>query len=122
MARALAGAALVLLALAGTALQCAQAQMATNTPSVAEVPFDWPLKPSDIGSGEEFRLLFVTGTSRNARNNYIEAYNRFVRARAAAGHSAIRPYASKFQVVASTARWHARDNTNMHPFTEREHT
>ena len=80
---------------------------------VVEVPRGWPLKPSGLSSTQtEFRLLFVTSTTRNAASTNIADYNSFVQGRAAAGHSSIRPFSSKFRVVGSTSSVDARDNTS----------
>ena len=80
---------------------------------VVEVPRGWPLKPSGLSATQtEFRLLFVTSTGRNAASSRIADYNRFVQGRAAAGHSSIRSFASKFRVVGSTGSVNARDNTS----------
>ena len=80
---------------------------------VVEVPRAWPLKPSGLSATQkEFRLLFVTSTGRNAASSRIADYNSFVQGRAAAGHSAIRSFSSKFRVVGSTEAVHARNNTS----------
>ena len=80
---------------------------------VVEVPRGWPLKPSGLSATQtEFRLLFVTSTTRNAASSNIADYNRFVQGRAAAGHSSIRSFSSKFRVVGSTGAVDARDNTS----------
>ena len=79
---------------------------------VVEVPRNWPLKPSGLSATQkEFRLLFVTSTRRNAISTNIGDYNSFVQGAARSGHSAIRPFASQFRVVGSTASVDARDNT-----------
>ena len=75
------------------------------------VPDDWPLTPSGVSAGGKFRLLFVTSTARDATSSNIADYNRFVRDRAAAGHSSIRPYKDGFRAVGSTDAADARDNT-----------
>ncbi|MYE99542.1 MAG: hypothetical protein F4234_05100, partial [Gammaproteobacteria bacterium] len=75
------------------------------------VPPDWSLIPSGLGPGDKFRLLFLTSQSRDATSSNIAEYNSFVQEVAAAGHSAIRPYASRFRVLASTSALDARDNT-----------
>ena len=80
---------------------------------VVEVPRAWALKPSGLSATQkEFRLLFVSSGTRNAQSSNITDYNSYVQARAAAGHSAVRPFSSKFRVVASTQRVHARNNTS----------
>ena len=76
-----------------------------------EVSPNWALKPSGLQSGDKFRVLFVTSTSRAAGSSDIADYNTFVQNRAAAGHSAIRLYSAQFKVVGSTNTVDARDNT-----------
>ena len=36
-----------------------------------EVPADWALKPVDIAAGEQFRLMFVSSTTRDATSTDI---------------------------------------------------
>ena len=79
-------------------------------PPPESVPNDWALKPSGLGAGDRFRLLFLTG-SRNAGASDIATYNAFVQTEAAGGHAAIQAYGSQFKVVGSTASVSARDNT-----------
>ena len=74
------------------------------------VPNDWPLKPSGLSAGDQFRLMFITSTTRNATSTDIGDYNSFVQGRAAAGHTSIRSYSAQFRVVGSTAAVDARDN------------
>ena len=69
------------------------------------------LSPPGLGVGDSFRLLFVTSTGRNASSSNIADYSRFVQGRAAAGHSAVRSFSSKFRVLASTHSVDARDHT-----------
>ena len=73
---------------------------------------DWALLPSGLSAGDEFRLVFVTSTKRNASATSIADYNTFVQNRAAAGHTAIQSYSSGFGVVGCTADVDARDNTS----------
>ena len=97
------------LALAGLAV------LAVGLPEHAEaqteVPADWALKPADIAAGEQFRLMFVTSTGRDALSTDIADYNTFVRTRAAAGVTAIQTYANDFTALASTESVNARANT-----------
>ena len=76
------------------------------------VPADWALKPSGLSGGDQFRLLFITSTTRNAESTDIANYNTFVQGRAAAGHQAIRSHSSGFRVVGCTEAVDARDNTS----------
>ena len=57
------------------ALLAALAVLALGMPEDAtaqtEVPADWALKPADIAAGEQFRLMFVTSTTRDATSTNI---------------------------------------------------
>ena len=79
------------------------------------VPFDWPLKPLDLGAGETFRLLFMTEDHRDATAADIGVYDAHVREAARDGHAAVRRYADHFRVVGSTAAVDARDHTRTNP-------
>ena len=72
---------------------------------------DWRLIPTGLGTGDQFRLIFLSSTKRNATSDNIADYNTFVQNRAAAGHSDIQAYSSGFRVVGCTAETDARDNT-----------
>ena len=81
--------------------------------NVSVVPDNWALKPSGVGPGEQFRLLFKTHNERDATASTISTYDTFVRNRvsgASTGHADIRQYSSTFRVVGSTptvdAAWH----------------
>ena len=76
-----------------------------------EVPADWGLIPSGLGAGAEFRLIFLSSTTRDGTSTDIADYNTFVQTAAAAGHADIQDYSSTFRVVGSTADVDARDNT-----------
>ena len=76
------------------------------------MPSDWSLIPSGLGGGDEFRLLFISSTTRDATSTSIGDYNSHVQSAAAAGHADIQGYSSGFRVVASTATVDARDNTS----------
>ena len=76
------------------------------------VPSNWNLKPSGLSAGDEFRLLFITSTTRNAVPTAIADYNSFVQNRAAAGHMDIQSHSSGFSAVGSTEDVDARDNTS----------
>ncbi len=88
------------------------APLATGAAAQTMVPGDWPLKPSGLSAGNQFRLMFLTSTTRNATSSNIADYNSFVQTRAAAGHTSIRSYSAQFRVVGSTAAVDARDNTS----------
>ena len=83
----------------------------TVTAQTKMVPADWALKPANIGAGEQFRLMFVSSTTRNATSTDIAAYNTFVSTRAAAGLTAIQTYANDFTALVSTESVNARTNT-----------
>ena len=67
--------------------------------------------PAGLSTGDQFRLLFTSSTSRNATSSDIEDYNTFVQGRAAVGHDDIRAYSAGFRVVGCTQAVDARDNT-----------
>ena len=103
IARSARRAALLLLAVLGTALPAAAA---------TEVPSDWSLIPTGLSTGDQFRLLFLSSTKRNASSNDIATYNTFIQGLAAAGHTDIQTYSTGFRVVGCTADTDARDNTS----------
>ena len=77
-----------------------------------EVPSDWSLIPTGLTTGDTFRLIFLSSTSRNSSSTDIAVYNTFVQERAAAGHMDIQTYSAGFRVVGCTAAVDARDNTS----------
>ena len=79
--------------------------------SEVTAPSNWSLKPTGLATGNRFRLLFATSTTRNGSSADIGVYNTHVQTAAAAGHADIQAYSSAFRVVASTAATDARDNT-----------
>ena len=78
-------------------------------PSVAN---DWALKPSGLGGGDQFRLIFFTSLSHVGSDTDIEVYNTWVQGVAGGGHAAIQAYGAAFNVVGCTASTDARDNTH----------
>ena len=85
------------------------------------VPLNWDLKPSGLNAGDEFRLLFLTGSrtinpdaTTALTSTDIADYNAYAQQQANANnaHAAIKPYSSGFRVVGSTADDDARDNTS----------
>ena len=78
-------------------------------PSIAN---DWVLKPSGLGGGDQFRLIFYSSLGDNASDTDIADYNTFVQGLAASGHAAIQAYGAAFNVVGCTASIDARDNTH----------
>ena len=101
-------------ALARAALACVLALAVLATPAFAQttVPSGWSLKPTGLTAGDQFRLLFLSSTKRNATATAIADYNTFVQTRAAAGHADIQAYSAGFRVVGCTAAVDARDNTS----------
>ena len=83
----------------------------THPPPPTVVPNYWGLIPSGLGPGDEFRLLFVSSTYRNAVPTNIGTYNTWIQNLAANGHADIQRYSSTFRVVGSTRPVDARDNT-----------
>ena len=67
--------------------------------------------PSGLSDGDQFRLLFLSGTRRDGSSSVITDYNTFVRGRAAAGHTDIQAYSDGFMAVGCTEAVDARDNT-----------
>ena len=76
-----------------------------------EVPADWSLIPSGLQEGDQFRLLFISSTHRNASPSEIATYNTWIQDLAANGHTDIQDYSSSFRAVGSTEDMDARDNT-----------
>ncbi len=79
----------------------------------APVAADWPLLPAGLDGTSEFRLLFVTSATRDATSTDIDAYNRFVQGRAAAGHAALGRYAPGFRAVGRVVGTDAAANTGL---------
>ena len=89
-------------------------RMSTTTPPApaeVEVLYSWSLKPTGLGAGDKFRLLFLSSTETNATSFDIADYNSFIQGRAAAGHTDIRTYSSGFRAVGCTADSDATANT-----------
>ena len=76
-----------------------------------EVPSDWSLIPADLNTGDQFRLIFLSSTSRTGSDTEITPYNTFVQTLAAAGHTDIQAYRDGFKVVGCTAAVDAVGNT-----------
>ena len=116
------GLALLLVAAASLSVLPAE-RSAAQTPDTPQpnalgtytVPADWPLIPAGIRPGHSFRLLFMTRAQYFPASSDIADYNRIVQDAAAEGRLAIRPYASLFKMVGSTATVDARDNTETNP-------
>ena len=76
------------------------------------MPANWDLLPSGLGPGDEFRLLIVTSTTRNAESTGIADYDAHVQSAVATnGHVDIQDYSGGFRVLGSTETVNARDHT-----------
>ena len=82
-----------------------------TTGTATTVPGNWELKPSALGAGDMFRILFLTHRTFAPTSSDIDDYNAYIRTQALI-HRAIRPYASGFRVVGSTDDDDARENTS----------
>ena len=83
-----------------------------NSALTNEVLASWSLTPAGLAVGDQFRLIFLSSTKRNALSTDIAEYNTFVQDRAAAGHADIQAYSGGFGVIGCTAAVDARDNTS----------
>ena len=83
-----------------------------DPPPLVVVPSGWELIPDGLGTGSQFRLLFVTSGLYTAESSDIADYNRKVRFNAGRGHGALTAYAGDFRVVGSTASVHVVSNTS----------
>ena len=81
-------------------------------PPPTEVPVDWGLRPEGLSGGDNFRLMFMSSTTRDAASPDIQVYNTVVQDLAAVGHIDIQPYSAGFTVVGCTDTSNARENTN----------
>ena len=82
-----------------------------NSALINEVLASWSLTPAGLAVGDQFRLIFLSSTKRNALSTDIGDYNTFVQDRAATGHAGIQAYSGGFGVIGCTAAVDARDNT-----------
>ena len=78
---------------------------------VVMISFHSPLVPAGLGIADQFRLMFVSSTKRNAESTDIADYNKFVQDLAATGHADIQAHSSGFRAVACTGDVDAQDNT-----------
>ena len=76
------------------------------------MPSDSGLMPSGVQAGQQFRLIIATSGGTKAESSDIATYNAWVQGLVAKGHAGIRPYASAFTALGSTATTDARDNTH----------
>jgi hypothetical protein len=70
--------------------------------------------PTGLNPGDEYRLAFVTSTTRDATSSDITVYNGFVTASANAV-TELALLGSTWTAIASTPTADARDNTNTNP-------
>ena len=96
-------AALIALIATVYALGASTPQEAFASNHVEYVPSNWSLKPGAVGTGQQFRLIFLSSTKRNATTHIMSTYNDWIRDLTSEGRSAIRPYADGFNVVGCTA-------------------
>ena len=77
-----------------------------------DVPSNWPLIPSGLNAGDEFRLLLVTKRPMSATSSDISDYDAHVQSNISErGHAHIRAYAGNFKVLGSTATVNVRSHT-----------
>ena len=83
-------------------------------PPATEVPQNWSLIPTGLTTGDQFRLIFLSSTKRDATSTTIDDYNTFVQNLAAAGHTDIQEHSDRFTVVGCTEDTDARNNHGHH--------
>ena len=77
-----------------------------------EISSDWPLLPSGLNVGDEFRLLLMTKNPNPATSTTISTYDSYIQGRITAiGHGEIKAYANEFKVLGSTTAVNARSHT-----------
>ena len=87
-------------------------QVSVNGSAIATpVPATWALVPTGLSVGDEFRLLFLSSTGRDAEASGIGTYNTFIQDLANAGHTDIQQYGDGFKVVGCTRSAEAPGNT-----------
>ncbi len=72
--------------------------------------------PTGLNPGDQYRLAFVTSTTRDARSTIIDDYNTFV-TKVANTVTELAALGTTWKAIASTASVAARDNTNTVPST-----
>ncbi len=88
------------------------ALLATPAHAQTDVPSNWPLIPSGLNAGDEFRLLLVTKRLMPATSNDISDYDAHVQSNISErGHVHIQAYAGNFKVLGSTATVNVRSHT-----------
>ena len=87
-------------------------QVSVNGSAIGtSVSASWSLIPTGLSVGDEFRLLFLSSTGRDAEASGIGTYNTFIQDLANAGHTDIQQYGDGFKVVGCTRSAEAPGNT-----------
>jgi hypothetical protein len=84
------------------------AVLSMTAPSVVSAPIT---VPTGLNVGDQYRLAFLTSTTRNATSSNIADYNAFVTA-AANTQAALTALGTTWTAIASTATVNAIDNTS----------
>ena len=79
--------------------------------------YAWSLRPSGLGEGDEFRLIFISSQGRTAGPTSISTYNSWIQSQAGSGHTDIRTHRNGFRAVVCTEDDDARENTAMNHTT-----
>ena len=74
-------------------------------------------QPAVLAPGDQYRLVFVTSTTRDATSSNIGDYNTFV-TNAAAAVTELAALGTTWSAIGSTATVDARDNTGTNPFSD----
>ena len=88
-----------------------------STHPTTPVAYAWSLRPSGLGEGDEFRLIFISSQGRTAGPTSISTYNSWIQSQAGSGHADIRTHRNGFRAVVCTEDDDARDNTAMNHTT-----
>ena len=70
--------------------------------------------PTSLSSGDQYRLAFVTSTTRDANSTDIADYNAFVTG-VATGVAELNALGTSWTAIVSTSSINARDNTSTVP-------
>jgi len=73
--------------------------------------------PAGLNPGDQYRLAFVTSTTRDGTSANIADYNAFVTA-AANSQTGLATLGTTWMAIASTGTVNARDNTGTNPFSD----
>ena len=88
-----------------------------STHPTTPVAYAWSLRPSGLGEGDEFRLIFISSQKRKALSSSISTYNNWIQSQAGSGHTDIRTHRNSFRAVVCTEDDDARENTAMNHTT-----